>query len=236
MPVKPIPDGHHNVTPYLVVDGAAKALDFYKQAFGAEETKRMDMGDGKLMHAEIRIGDSPIMLADENPHMGNKSPKSYNGSPVSLMLYVPDVDATFKRAISAGAKERMPVTDQFYGDRAGALVDPFGHTWTIATHKEDVSDAEMKRRGQEFAKKLGRSAETGGSSGSRIDHDDDGIGKFVGPSASDRKPGPRLQSNVVAADGERDHGFSRAIRDAFGARSTFGGWRTPEPDGAERAQ
>jgi PhnB protein len=154
MPVKAIPEGHHTATPYLTVDGAAKALEFYKKAFGAEETKRMDMAGGKIMHAEFRIGDSPIMLADEMPQMGNKSPKTLGGTPVSIMLYVPDVDAVFKRAITAGATERMAVMDQFYGDRTGALVDPFGHTWTIATHKEDVSSAEMKRRGEEFMKTM----------------------------------------------------------------------------------
>jgi len=153
MTVKPVPDGYHTATPYLIISGAAGAIEFYKKAFGAEELFRMDAGGGKIAHAEIRIGDSPIMLADEYPEMGYKSPKSYGGTPVSIMLYVPNVDALFKRAISEGAKEQRPVVDQFYGDRTGTLVDPFGHVWTLATHKEDLTPEEMTRRGEEMMKK-----------------------------------------------------------------------------------
>ncbi len=143
--VKPIPDGYHTVTPYLIIKGAAKALDFYKKAFGAEELFRFDMG-GMIGHAEIKIGDSPIMLADEHPDMGYKSPPAYGGTPVSIVLYVNDVDALAKKATAAGAKVLRPVEDQFYGDRTGTFEDPFGHVWSIATHVEDVSPEEMKKR------------------------------------------------------------------------------------------
>jgi PhnB protein len=145
MSVKPIPENYHSVTPYLIVKGAAKAIDYYKKVFGATEIMRMPGPNGTVGHAEIKIGDSIIMLADE--HQGNfRSPEGLGGSPVSLMVYVEDVDKTFKQAISSGAKETRPVQDQFYGDRSGNLVDPFGHVWTVATHKEDVSEAEMQRR------------------------------------------------------------------------------------------
>ena len=143
--VKPIPDGYHSVTPYLICDRAADAIEYYKKAFGATELFRMDH-EGKIGHAELKIGDSPIMLADEFPQMGYRSPKSLGGTPVSLMIYVPDVDAVYKQAINAGATEVKPLTDQFYGDRSGTLTDPFGHVWTIATHKEDVTMEEMNRR------------------------------------------------------------------------------------------
>ncbi len=143
--VNAIPDGYHTATPYLIVQGAAKAIDFYKQAFGAEELFRMDMG-GKIGHAEIKIGDSPIMLADEHPEMGAKSPKSYGGTSVSIVLYVNDVDAQAKQAVAAGAKVLRAVQDQFYGDRSGMFADPFGHIWTLATHMEDVPPDEMQRR------------------------------------------------------------------------------------------
>jgi len=145
-PVKPIPDGYHTVTPYLVLKGAARAIDFYKQAFGATELLRMPRPDGTLGHAEIKIGTSPIMLADEDPAMGARSPESFGGSPVSILLYVEDADALFARAVRAGAKEVRPMADQFYGDRMGGVSDPFGYTWYIATHKEDVSEEEMRRR------------------------------------------------------------------------------------------
>ncbi|MEO7150864.1 MAG: VOC family protein [Burkholderiaceae bacterium] len=145
MPVKPIPDGYAAVTPYLIVAGAARAIDFYKQAFGATEAMRLD-GPNGLAHAEIRVGGSVIMLADESPDMGYKGPRSYGGTSVSLMLYVDDVDATVQRAIEGGAVLQRPVQDQFYGDRSGTLEDPFGHVWTIATHIEDVSPAEIDRR------------------------------------------------------------------------------------------
>lgn len=146
MPAKPIPDGYHSVTPYLIVSGAAKALDFYVRALGAEERVRMPGPGGKIMHAEIQIGDSMVMLADEFPEMGAKSPQSIGGTPVGICLYVEDVDARFKKAIAAGAKEERPVQNQFYGDRSGTLIDPFGHKWTIATHIEDVTPEEMGRR------------------------------------------------------------------------------------------
>ena len=148
MPVKAIPDGFRTVTPYLIVDGAAKALEFYVRAFGAEETFRFPTPDGKIGHAEIRIGDSMVMLADEYPGFGYKSPPAYGGTPVSICLYVADVDQLFARAIAAGARVQRPVQDQFYGDRTGTLIDPFGHVWSIATHKEDVSVEEMQRRAQ----------------------------------------------------------------------------------------
>jgi len=146
MPAKPIPDGYHSVTPYLIVSGAAKALDYYKRAFGAEERLRLPMPDGKIAHAEIEIGDSVVMLADEFPQMGAKSPQSIGGTPVGICLYVKDVDAVFKQAIAAGGKEEKPLQNQFYGDRSGTLVDPFGHKWTVATHIEDVSPEELGRR------------------------------------------------------------------------------------------
>ena len=143
MPVKPIPEGYHSVTPYLIIKGASAAIDFYKKAFGATELFRMpDRGGKGLAHAEIKIGDSPIMLADEQPQM-YRSPQSLGGTPVSLMIYVEDVDTVFPRAVAAGAKVVKPIADQFYGDRSGTLHDPFGHLWTIATHKKDVSSEEM---------------------------------------------------------------------------------------------
>src|ERR1700758_4732742 len=144
--VRPIPEGYHTATPYLILKGAASAIEFYKKAFGAVELFRMSDPSGKVGHAEIKIGDSVIMLADEYPEMGYKSPQSLGGSPVSILLYFEDVDAVFKRALAAGAKETIPVKDQFYGDRNGTLHDPFGHVWTIATHREDLSPEEMQKR------------------------------------------------------------------------------------------
>ena len=143
--VKPVPDGYHSVTPYLVINGAAGAIDFYKTAFGATELFRMPHGD-KIGHAEIKIGDSPVMLADENPDMGYLGPGAFGGTPVSLMIYVEDVDTLYKKAIESGATELKPLQDQFYGDRSGTLKDPFGHIWTVATHKEDVTPEEMNKR------------------------------------------------------------------------------------------
>jgi PhnB protein len=143
--VKPIPDGYHSVTPYLIVKGGAEAIDYYKKAFGAVELFRMDHG-GKIGHAEIKIGDSPIMLADEYPEMKYLSPKTLGGTPVSIMIYVEDVDTVYNRAIAEGGTEVKALQDQFYGDRSGTLTDPFGHVWTVATHKEDVSEEEMAER------------------------------------------------------------------------------------------
>jgi PhnB protein len=144
--VKPIPDGYHAVTPYLIVKGAGGAIDFYKKAFGAEEILRFPGPNNTIGHAELRIGDSIIMLADSQPQGIYNSPETYGGSPVSLMIYVPDVDKTFKQAIANGAKQTRPVENHFYGDRSGSLVDPFGHLWTVSTHVEDVSVEEMQRR------------------------------------------------------------------------------------------
>jgi PhnB protein len=155
MAVKSIPDGYHSVTPYLLVRGAARAIDYYKKAFGAEELMRMDAPGGKIGHAEIKIGNSPIMLADEHPERGHKSPETVGGSSVMLMIYIDDVDTVFKRALAAGGKEVQPLKDQFYGDRSGTLTDPFGHTWTVATHKEDVAPEEMERRMAAMAKEMG---------------------------------------------------------------------------------
>jgi PhnB protein len=151
MTVKAIPDGYHTATPYLIISGATEAIEYYKQAFGATELFRMPAPGGKIGHAEIKIGDSPIMLADEFPEMGYKSPQTLGGSPVSIMIYVADVDTVFDRAIAAGGKAQRPVKDQFYGDRSGTLEDPFGHVWHVATHKEDVSAEEMERRGAQAA-------------------------------------------------------------------------------------
>ena len=155
MAVNPIADGYHSVTAYLIVRDAARAIDFYKQAFGATELFRMDAPDNKIGHAEIKIGDSPVMLADENPAWGAKSPEALGGSPVHLMIYVEDVDAVFKRALAAGGTETHPLKDQFYGDRSGTLTDPFGHSWTVATHVEDVSAEDMQRRSAEAQKQMG---------------------------------------------------------------------------------
>ena len=148
--VKPIPEGFHTVTPHLVIKGAAQAIDFYKRAFGAEELVRMNGPDGKVGHAELKIGDSIIFVADEFPQSPCKSPQTLGGTTATLNLYVPDVDAAFKRATSAGARETMAVADMFWGDRYGQLTDPYGHTWGIATHKEDVAPQEMDKRAQAF--------------------------------------------------------------------------------------
>ena len=146
MAVKPIPDGYHTVTPYITVRGAAAALDFYKAAFGAVEVMRFDLPDGGVAHAEIQIGDSRVMLGDESPEFGNKSPHALGGTPGGLCVYVADSDAVFTKALAAGATVMKPMADQFYGDRSGTVIDPFGHAWTIATHVEDVSVEEMKAR------------------------------------------------------------------------------------------
>ncbi len=144
--VKPVPEGYRTITPYLYVRGAAKALDFYKRAFGAVEKVRMPGPGGSIMHAEIRIGDSMLMLGDENPERGVKSPQAYGGPTGAIFLYVDDVDAWFKRAVGAGATAKVPPTDMFWGDRYGTLVDPFGHEWGLATHKEDLTPQQMEER------------------------------------------------------------------------------------------
>ena len=144
--VKPIPTGYHAITPYLIIDGAARAIEFYQRAFGAKEMLRIPAPNDRIGHAEIKVGDSVIMLADEHPEMDARAPGHFGGSPVSLLLYVTDVDKQFKQALDAGATEVRPVADQFYGDRSGTLKDPFGHSWHLSTHKEDVSMDEMARR------------------------------------------------------------------------------------------
>jgi PhnB protein len=146
MAVSPIPEGYYSVTPYLIFTGADKAIEFYKKVFGATEFMRFDSPDGKVAHAELEIGNSKIMVAEEYPDRGFRSPQTVGGSASGIMLYVADVDRVFERAVQAGAKVHQPVKDQFYGDRSGTLIDPFGHFWTIATHTEDVSVEEMQRR------------------------------------------------------------------------------------------
>jgi PhnB protein len=152
--VKPIPQGYHSVTPYLVVNDGARAIEFYQRAFGAKEVMRMDGPQGKISHAELKIGDSMIMLSDEMPGSGNRSPKSLGGSPVAIFLYLEDVDKVFNQAVAAGAHADQQPTDQFWGDRYGKLTDPFGHTWSIATHKEDVAPAEMEKRAKAAMAKM----------------------------------------------------------------------------------
>jgi PhnB protein len=147
-----VPEGFHTVTPQLTLDNAAQAIDWYKKALGADEVTRAPGPDGKIMHAELRVGDSRIMLND--PVMGGKGPKDLGGSPASLWLYVDDCDALFNRAINAGAQVRMPMGDQFWGDRCGAVIDPHGYQWTIATHKEDLTREEIEKRQAEFFKQF----------------------------------------------------------------------------------
>jgi PhnB protein len=149
--VSAIPEDYPRVTPYLIVDGAADAIDFYKSVLGANERMRMAGPDGKVGHAEIEIGDSVIMLADEHPEMDALGPKSVGGTPVSLHVYVEDADSVFERAIEAGAQARQPMEDKFYGDRSGSFEDPFGHGWHVATHVEDVPPEEMSKRAEEAA-------------------------------------------------------------------------------------
>jgi PhnB protein len=146
MAVSPIPEGYYSVTPYLIFTGADKAIEFYKKVFGATEFMRFDSPDGKVAHAELEIGNSKIMVAEEYPDRGFKSPQTVGGSASGIMLYVADVDGVFGRAVQAGATVHQPIKDQFYGDRSGTLIDPFGHFWTVATHVEDVSVEEMQRR------------------------------------------------------------------------------------------
>ena len=152
MAVKAIPEGYHSVSPYLVCKSAAKAIDYYTKVFGAQETVRMPGPNGSVMHAEIKIGDSIVMLSDENKERGNLSPESIGGTAVSVMLYIDDVDGVYSRAVAAGGKGEMPPADMFWGDRMGNIVDPFGHKWAIATHKEDVSPEELASRMKEWSK------------------------------------------------------------------------------------
>lgn len=155
--VKPVPEGYHTVTPYLVVKDAKRALEYYKRAFGAETTMSMPSPDGRVMHAEMRIGNSMVFVSDEFPDMAPqiRAPESTGGTVTgSIFLYVPDVDAVVKRAVGAGARVTLPVADMFWGDRFGKVADPFGHHWGIATHKEDLTPQEMKKRGDEFHKKM----------------------------------------------------------------------------------
>jgi len=153
MAVKPIPSGYHSITPSAIVDDAKKAMEFYTKAFDAKETYRLPMGD-KIGHAEMQIGDSRFMLSDEFKERDALSPKTRGGSTGGFMIYVADVDAAIDQAVKAGAKLVQPAEDQFWGDRTGTVLDPFGHKWMLGTHKEDVSDEEMKRRGEEWAKSM----------------------------------------------------------------------------------
>jgi PhnB protein len=164
MSVKPIPDGYRSVTPYLVVSSATAAIDFYKHAFGAKEIARMDGPQGKIAHAELKIGDSMIMLSDEMPGPGctTRSPQSLGGSTVGIFLYVENVDKAFNQATSAGAKVEMPLADMFWGDRYGKLTDPFGHSWSLATHKEDVAPEEMGRRMKDAMAKMSQTSKATG--------------------------------------------------------------------------
>lgn len=158
--VNPVPAGYHTATPYLVVNDANSAIDFYKKAFGAQEIMRMQAPGGKIGHAELKIGDSMIMLADERPGGSGKSPKSLGGSSASIFLYLKDVDSTFKQAVAAGAKAEMQPQNQFWGDRFGQLVDPFGHLWGLATHIEDVAPQEMEKRAREAMAQMAQAAGT----------------------------------------------------------------------------
>jgi PhnB protein len=149
-PTKAIPQGYHTVTPSIVVAGAAKAIEFYKKALGAQEIMRFPGPDGKLMHAEIRVGDSVVMLSDEMPEQGGRGPQSFGGTPVSFFVYGENVDAAWKRAVDAGAGEIMPLQDMFWGDRTGCLEDPFGHRWWLAQHVQDLTPEEIKRNAEAF--------------------------------------------------------------------------------------
>ncbi len=152
--IKPIPEGYAALTPYLIVNGAAAAIDFYKKAFGAKEVMRMPGPDGKIGHADLLIGGGHVMLADESPEMGHRGARSFGGSPVSLVLYVEDVDGVVKQAVGAGATLTRPVKNEFYGDRTGGLTDPFGHIWHVMTHVEDVSNEEMEKRAAAMAESM----------------------------------------------------------------------------------
>lgn len=156
--VKPVPEGYHTATPALVVDNASKALEFYAKALGAKEKMRSDGPGGKIMHAEFQVGDSIFMLADEFPDMGSRSPKTLGGSTGGIWLYVPDVDASYRRAMAAGATSIAAPEDMFWGDRHARIRDPFGHEWSIASHKEDLSPKEMEKRAAEFYAQMARRA------------------------------------------------------------------------------
>ena len=160
--VKPVPQGYHSINTYLTVNDGARAIEFYKRAFGAQERFRMEGPNGKIAHAELQIGDSIMMISDEMPGSTCRSPQSVGGTTINTFLYVPDVDKTFDQAVAAGAKAEMPVADMFWGDRYGKLTDPFGHSWSVATHKEDVAPEEMKRRGQEAMAKMAQQRRTAG--------------------------------------------------------------------------
>ena len=152
MPVNPVPTGYHTITPYITVRGGARAIEFYKRAFGAVEIMRFAAPDGSIAHAEIEVSGSRVMLGDEMPEWGNRGPETLGGASGGLCVFVPNVDEAFERAVAAGAKVFKPVADQFYGDRSGTVIDPFGHVWTLATHIEDVSIEEMQRRMAELMK------------------------------------------------------------------------------------
>ena len=158
--VKPIPEGYRTITPYLVVDDARAAIEFYRRAFGAKEVMKMDGPGGKISHAELKIGDSMIMLSDEMPGTGTRAPKSLGGTTAGVFLYVENADTTFQQAVAAGAKVDTPLADMFWGDRYGKLTDPFGHCWSLATHKEEVSQEEMARRMKEASAKMAQQTRT----------------------------------------------------------------------------
>jgi len=160
--VRPIPEGYHTLTPYLTVKDGARAIEFYKRAFGAQEKFRMAGPDGRLAHADLKIGDSMIMLAEEMPGSDCRAPQTLNGTTVSVFLYVNDVDSVYNQAIQAGATQTMAPQDMFWGDRFGKLSDPFGHSWALATHKEDVAPAEMEKRGKEAMAKMAQQAKRAG--------------------------------------------------------------------------
>jgi PhnB protein len=158
--VNPIPKGYHSVQPYLTLNDTARAIEFYKRAFGAQEVMRMDGPNGKIGHAEIKIGDSVVMLTDEMPGMGTRSPQSLGGTTSAVMIYVDNADTVFNQAVAAGAQVEMPLADMFWGDRYGRLKDPFGHSWSVATHIEDVAPAEMSKRMQEAMSKSAAQSKT----------------------------------------------------------------------------
>ena len=164
MSAKPVPEGQHSITPHLTVGDASKAIDYYKKAFGATEMQRMQGPDGKIMHATIKIGDTYVFLNDEYPEMGGKSPQTLGGSPVTINFYTPDVDQVFKAAVDAGGKIKMLLEDQFWGDRYGIVIDPFGHEWAIAKRIANYTDEELKKRGQEAMAQMAQMAQQHGKS------------------------------------------------------------------------